>query len=914
MSSARPQQRCSAEDADHAVVPAAKAGGTTAPLRPPPRAWSWQDLCLPVFGCPGLSPSFLNIRMPKPDLESHKVVSQPIGQPLDNFDDIEQPPIDAPGQLSHDPQVDNVPSEGLHLDAHLDKGFPHRAAAYRQENRQDCNAPNASCVSMLVDIEELKCVHYKALSSGAVIPNVVLLACFSHMGIGLDLYNIVAPKSISVLGDLTISCAGLFLVSCFVLDLRLCRRTIIASSALVVYGLLFAGAVLKGRKYPWGPMLFVLFHIPLAAGLVRLFYARRVRRSLFYTAVCCITAGCAAVVLLSWILWILIGDNGWNQDTKDILIQESSKTYEFVYKKRALVYKDDCGPEKDVTGLGNDERAEIKKACASAATMWFLVWVCPFIAVICNCVISAFCFLQGVMINLEDASRLEKILKQFVLGLALMLAGMYASVSLSGASLRLGSTFMAFFGTALFLLMVWTYVEVGSKAIADIAKRSNLTQMLFRIWENDWSRAVFIGALNVIIPAYFALTMLQQRVRRCRGTTESADQFTPEARRVLVQLSEWRWSSILIKVVILGELFFTLQVGVAKITYVLLSALNHALAPVDYTAVIIMVFLIGLSMFLLPPVPGVPVYVFCGIVLAEQGRQLASVGFVGGCLIAITLGFFTKLCACLGQYGIGYAMGKSVKIQQLIHVDKPFTRAIEKILNRPGLDAGKVAVLVGGPDWPTSVTCGILKLNIPQMILGTCPVFFVLTPCVLAGAFMARVTGGEDSMWNMLANTAIGASLVVQMGSGVMAVYSITNVVQSCGDELSRPRPEHEAVAALTSKESRYVEMYGTVTDWRQLWIPWKAVVLLAAASTLTSGFIFVMMAESCFRPFNISSRIGARFEEDGLEGNVLNLVLPVGWLALALFAVSVVLHVSFSTSMSSKARRRLMQVETSSS
>merc|ERR1740129_2134093 len=83
------------------------------------------------------------------------------------------------------------------------------------------------------------------------------------------------------------------------------------------------------------------------------------------------------------------------------------------------------------------------------------------------------------------------------------------------------------------------------------------------------------------------------------------------------------------------------------------------------------------------------------------------------------------LCACLGQYGIGYAMGKSVKIQQLIHVDKPFTRAIEKILNRPGLDAGKVAVLVGGPDWPTSVTCGILKLNIPQMILGTCPVFFV---------------------------------------------------------------------------------------------------------------------------------------------------------------------------------------------
>ena len=32
-------------------------------------------------------------------------------------------------------------------------------------------------------------------------------------------------------------------------------------------------------------------------------------------------------------------------------------------------------------------------------------------------------------------------------------------------------------------------------------------------------------------------------------------------------------------------------------------------------------FGIGYVMFLLPPVPGVPVYVFCGVVLAEQGSN-----------------------------------------------------------------------------------------------------------------------------------------------------------------------------------------------------------------------------------------------------------------------------------------------------
>jgi hypothetical protein len=38
---------------------------------------------------------------------------------------------------------------------------------------------------------------------------------------------------------------------------------------------------------------------------------------------------------------------------------------------------------------------------------------------------------------------------------------------------------------------------------------------------------------------------------------------------------------------------------------------------------------------------------------------------------------------------------------------------------------GKVCILVAGPDFPTSVLCGILKLNIPQMLLGTTPVIFV---------------------------------------------------------------------------------------------------------------------------------------------------------------------------------------------
>ena len=42
-----------------------------------------------------------------------------------------------------------------------------------------------------------------------------------------------------------------------------------------------------------------------------------------------------------------------------------------------------------------------------------------------------------------------------------------------------------------------------------------------------------------------------------------------------------------------------------------------------------------------------------------------------------------------------------------------------------GFALGKVCILVAGPDFPTSVLCGILKLNVPQMLLGTTPVIIV---------------------------------------------------------------------------------------------------------------------------------------------------------------------------------------------
>ena len=65
----------------------------------------------------------------------------------------------------------------------------------------------------------------------------------------------------------------------------------------------------------------------------------------------------------------------------------------------------------------------------------------------------------------------------------------------------------------------------------------------------------------------------------------------------------------------MGLLYLTLQVIAMKVIVWFCSALNYILAPL-HPAIVIVAFLgIGLAMFLIPVIPGVPVYVFAGAVL-----------------------------------------------------------------------------------------------------------------------------------------------------------------------------------------------------------------------------------------------------------------------------------------------------------
>jgi len=53
------------------------------------------------------------------------------------------------------------------------------------------------------------------------------------------------------------------------------------------------------------------------------------------------------------------------------------------------------------------------------------------------------------------------------------------------------------------------------------------------------------------------------------------------------------------------------------------------------------------------------------------------------------------------------------------------------VLSKP-MSVAKVSILVGGPDWPTSVMCGILHLDPVGVLLGTTPVALLILPTILA--------------------------------------------------------------------------------------------------------------------------------------------------------------------------------------
>ncbi|KAF4651661.1 hypothetical protein FOL47_000257, partial [Perkinsus chesapeaki] len=436
-------------------------------------------------------------------------------------------------------------------------------------------------------------------------------------------------------------------------------------------------------------------------------------------------------------------------------------------------------------------------------------------------------------------------------------------------------------------------MSFGRATLVESARKSPLVASLLDMATSDWARAFFICMVNVGLIVAVILDFLRQSVRSLwwrRRPAEERGVVSSGMGNFLARMKGWHWGSVLSKICVLCLVYYCLWVGVAKMTYVFLSWLNEQLASMSLLAVVGIIYIIGIIMFLLPPVPGVPVYITAGIVISARAycddpNDGSCIGFWPGTLLAIALSYFLKLNAVVMQQKlIGEQLGKSVRIQRFVGVDQPGIRAIEKVLQVPGHTVPKVAILCGGPDWPTSVLTGIMKLSVFQMVLGTMPCIFLVVPCALSGALLNRVE--EGAIWGASASTALALAGLAQGGAMVVAAYFMQDTVQKHYDELTAYRPEHEAVAELTRKDAMRRETLSRLTEWPMLPILVRTNLVVAATALLFSCVLAGFFSTSCFRPFELTNRLSEPFTEGGLDGDVWNLLRPLGWISLGSFLV----------------------------
>lgn len=280
---------------------------------------------------------------------------------------------------------------------------------------------------------------------------------------------------------------------------------------------------------------------------------------------------------------------------------------------------------------------------------------------------------------------------------------------------------------------------------------------------------------------------------------------------LLMMATTWDWLSILTRVYILSFVMMSVTLSERPLN-VFLAWLKQMLQDLSVGVVIVSVVVSGLICFLLPPVPGVPVYLFSGVVVTQSVEQSvknklpkdSDVGFWLGAGCAVIVGFILKLLACaMQQKLIGERLGHSLWIKQTVGVQKPVIRAIEAVLSVDGFSWGKVAILCGGPDWPTSVLAGLLKLPLFQMLLGTTPILIFIVPCCLTGAFMIR---GDKPINARIGDLMVASVLLVSMLMWGIAGWAIQGKLNDNRWELTKPLEKNIELDWLDYRQERLAQ------------------------------------------------------------------------------------------------------------
>jgi hypothetical protein len=667
------------------------------------------------------------------------------------------------------------------------------------------------------------------------------------MGFGFDVFHVFLSKySYTYFCGGTV--AGIFFFL-YVLDfsywpayMNVVKFTLYGIAALA----LVMASVFASKEFPTAPLGMFFMLVPLYIYVVKKLLYCDTPTPNFLAAMARALFACSIGTFIVWIVWFLQSEEYWDVDTK------------VKYAARL-----ECEPRVQVSEGGD----------GSVCLVAYLLWISPFMASIACFVFSMVCFyLAEAMFNHQGRGRKHMGVRAFVYFMLMLILGIWVAAGVAGAGMNLSNVVTIFTFIAMIILGVTVSSTLGWDTVKDNLMKIPFIQAIANTFLSDWVKA--IGVCVGVFPFmfYLVVSMANQLIRKHLSIAKAVDTdeektfiFTAVTTRQFRKIINWNWTSIWVKIVFLDLIFLCINVGIGKATTLFLSGLNGWLAAnIESKAVVCVIFYaVGLTMFLLPPVPGVPVYLAGGVILVNTLAPAPErEGFFPACIITCIVCFFIKLNAiAMQQKCFGEGMSNNLTVKCLVGVNSLTIKAIEKILKKPGLNLDKISILVGGPDWPTSVLTGILKLRLSSMIFGSLPIIFLITPCVFAGAFLLRA--GDGSVWAALSTVTLAVAGLTQTIALCAALYYIEQTVQDNREELEAI-PKDEEVLRVEEERRIKSQKYVELTHWhkapKKVPSTMKAILVLSGIATTAACYLVFfsgyLLGEECFAAFEVTDSI----------------------------------------------------------
>jgi hypothetical protein len=740
----------------------------------------------------------------------------------------------------------------------------------------------------------------------------VFIFGFTKIGFGTEVFYFIGTNLYTLRYSLGIALPS-FMFTLYLFDVQhwsseigsvvrgFCYGLVVAASGILVLSI--------SSDHPYGPIAVFVVLLPFYLAGVKwlLYYTRPNREYIHWLSGPLFLVSFAT--LITWVVWTYLhNDNEWNlgvslndaiasgcvanyDDYPDCDAGDGTPCFEFDDADYNTLNFDRC--------IDGEVCQQIFEKCYNP----FIIWVGPFLACLGLLFLSFFAsFLRSDGSTEQEASKFAKVW-------LFLLFGMWVTTSLAGAGAGVSTTLMAltlalFIASAIFVNIAFDLDEKQGK-MKDIV---DLTMEKYGSMMNVF-RGLLVVTCTPVFFVYLVISFIIQRIRCITSgcysspaddtmslrTIPGAGWFTIEVRRLLRTIQAWNITRVFTIALYWGLAFMIMYVIVAQYTLVFLSWLIQVTSDMNLGLVTAILIGVGMLMFLAPPVPGVPIYLTLGIVIIPVGKEV--MGITLSICYAMAVSLALKLSACtLQQKMIGGLLQSSVPIRQLVGVNSDIIRAMKLVLREPGFGIAKVSILVGGPDWPTSVLCGIMDLKLLPVLVGTLPIVFLILPTLLTGSFTymadARDENGElEFPWaGTMATVFAALTAFVQFGSMVVAAYFLERVIAEKQEELEQI-PIDEEVKQADERDEAHREAFEEISRWDRLPALAKCTLSLSLACMIISCYLVQLFAGECFRDYQLTYTI-----ETHLDGDWRTLTKPLGVLANILLASSVMLLIAFNT------------------